>query len=47
MSQARLGVAAPGSMVHCLGAEGLAFLEENFQPILADLVPVWQRLGVL
>ena len=28
-------------------AEGLAFLEENFQPILADLVPVWQRLGVL
>jgi hypothetical protein len=27
--------------------EGLSFLEESFQPILTDIVPIWRRLGVL
>ena len=38
MSQARLGVAAPGSMVHCLGAEGLAFLEGKVEHQPAGLM---------
>jgi hypothetical protein len=27
--------------------EGIAFLEQQLQPILDDLVPIWRRLGVL